>query len=95
MLKSIVKQSYMKNRSSFRQKESAETSTGKQTTLNFDKDIAILETRVKNANADICGMTDRDSSSDDPSGASISTRMEEKPDKLLNRLDQVDGSLKN
>ena len=50
---------------------------------------------MTNADADICGMTNRDSSSNDPSDASISTRMEENLDKLLNRLDQVDGSLKN
>ena len=83
----------MNTRSSSRQKVSAKKSTGKQTTLNFDKDIAILEARV--TNADICGMTNRDSSSIDHSDASISTRMEEKLDKLLNRLSQVQGSLKN
>ena len=95
MLKSIVKQSYMNTRSSSRQKVSAKKSTGKQTTLNFDKNIDILEPRVTNADKDICGMTNRDSSSNDPFGASISTRMEEKLDKLLNRLDQVEGTLKN
>ena len=94
MLKSIVKQSYMNTRSSSRQKVSAK-STGKQTTLNFDKDIDILEPRVTNADKDICGMTNRDSSSNDRSGTSISTRMEEKLDKLLNRLYQVEGMLKN
>ena len=50
---------------------------------------------MTNADTDICGMTNRDSSWNDPSGASIRTRMEEKLDKLLNRLDQVEGSLKN
>ena len=50
---------------------------------------------MTNADTDICRMTNRDLSSNDPSGASISTRMEEKLDKLLNRLDQVEGSLKN
>ena len=85
----------MNTRSWSVQKVSTRKSTGKQTTLNFDKDIAILEAGVTNADANICGMTNRDSSSNDPSGASINTRMEEKLDKLLNRLDQVQGSLKN
>ena len=43
VLKSIVKQSYMNTRSSSREKVSTDKSTGKQTTLNFDKDIDILE----------------------------------------------------
>ena len=62
--------SYMNTRSWSKQKVSAKKSTGKQTTLNFDKDIAILEAGVTNADADICGMTNRDSSLNDPSGAS-------------------------
>ena len=78
-----------------RQEVSAKKSTGKQTTLNFDKGIDILEPRETNVDKDLCRMTNRDSSSNDPSGASISTRMEERLDKLLNRLDQVKGSLKN
>ena len=53
----------MNTRSSSRQKVSAKKSTGKQTTLNFDKDIDILEPRVTNADKDTCGMTNRDSSS--------------------------------
>ena len=85
----------MNTRSSSRQKVSTKKSTGKQTTLNFDKDIDILEPRVTIADKGICGMTNRDSSSNDPAGASIRTRMEEKLDKLLDRLDQVEGTLKN
>ena len=85
----------MNTRSSSRQKVSTKKSTGKQTKLNFDKNIYILEPRVTQADKDICGMTNRDSSSNDPSGASISTRMEEKLDKLFNRLDQVESTLKN
>ena len=53
----------MNTRSSSRQKVSAKKSTGKQTTLNFDKDIDILEPRVTNADKDTYGMMNRDSSS--------------------------------